>query len=39
MEKGTNFIKLEDLANLPGGAYFIQLTSAKENISQKILKQ
>jgi len=39
MEKGINFIKIDDLSKFPPGVYFLHLITATGEISQKILKQ
>ncbi|MDQ6761147.1 MAG: T9SS type A sorting domain-containing protein [Bacteroidota bacterium] len=39
MNKGTNFIKIDELSKLPTGNYFIQFISSEEKYSAKITKQ
>ena len=39
MNKGLNYIKLDELSNLPAGNYFIQFISSEERFTEKITKQ
>ncbi|MEP6582633.1 MAG: T9SS type A sorting domain-containing protein [Ginsengibacter sp.] len=39
MTKGLNYIKLDELSNLPAGNYFIQFISSEERFTEKITKQ
>ena len=36
--KGLNFIRIDDLQKLSAGNYFIEITSGKDKVSQKIIK-
>ncbi len=36
---GSNFIRLDDLSNLPVANYFIEIASSEKKITQKIIKQ
>jgi conserved repeat domain len=39
LTRGSNYLKVENLLNLPSGYYFVQLVSDTEKISMKIAKQ
>ena len=39
VNKGANYIKIDELSNLPAGNYFIQFISPNEKFSEKISKQ
>ncbi|MEO8108993.1 MAG: T9SS type A sorting domain-containing protein [Ginsengibacter sp.] len=38
LNKGANYIKIDELSNIPAGNYFIQFISAEERYSAKITK-
>ena len=39
LSKGLNYIKLNDLSKLSAGNYFIEVFSAEEKVSQRLIKQ
>ncbi len=39
LNKGANYIKIDELSNIPAGNYFIQFISSEEKFSEKISKQ
>ncbi len=39
VNKGPNYIKIDELSNIPAGNYFIQFISSEEKFSEKISKQ
>jgi hypothetical protein len=36
--KGLNFTRLNEMEKLSAGNYFIEIVSAKESVSQKVIK-